>query len=226
MTTQQEWSRRPFYGGAITVELPTAWRDVSDVRQVPDHQECWQEMGDLGSVLVVELLDRQSSVSNADAAAFFFRDLAEANGVVGPPSPTSPDCRFLPLPGALVGGSGSAQPQQPPPTATSSPLVSSGKAVPCCGIGIQKVAMGRDTDLAGNPRQQEIRWVLVELCVLRLVEVDTELLVTITKQVPTSNPNEPIEAASTRIGNNNTFSQDFLRIVSTLNIQEWGLFGG
>merc|ERR1712170_184349 len=69
------YSERPLFGGAISCDIPSAWRDVSDVRQVPDHQECWQEID--GAVLVVEILDRQE-VGDHSAASFFFADLARA----------------------------------------------------------------------------------------------------------------------------------------------------
>jgi len=32
-------TKRPLFGGAIDIDVPCAWRDVSEVRQVPDHQE-------------------------------------------------------------------------------------------------------------------------------------------------------------------------------------------
>jgi hypothetical protein len=72
------FTERPLFGGAISCEMPTPWRDVSDVRQVPDHQECWQELD--GAVLVVEILQRQE-VDDVNAASFFFNDLAESNGI-------------------------------------------------------------------------------------------------------------------------------------------------
>ena len=31
------------FGGAITTSIPSSWRDVSQVRQVPDHQEVYQD---------------------------------------------------------------------------------------------------------------------------------------------------------------------------------------
>ena len=76
-TKMSSYTERPLFGGAISCEIPTAWRDVSDIRQVPDHQECWQDIE--GAVLVVEILQRQH-VSDSEAAKFFFEDLAESNG--------------------------------------------------------------------------------------------------------------------------------------------------
>jgi hypothetical protein len=178
--TTPPFTRRDLFGGAITCEIPTAWRDVSDVRQVPDHQECFQEMD--GAVVVIEILERQG-VSDAEAASYFFRDLAEANG-----SKVN-DFQTMPITGVQME-----------------------HAVLCRGVGNQRVAMERDYDMAGNRRtNQEVRSARVELCLFRLARVSTDLLVTISE--PITNPNEPEGV------------QAFQRIVSTLTVRDWGLFG-
>jgi hypothetical protein len=193
------FTERPLFGGAITCESPTAWRDVSDIRQIPDHQECFQETE--GAVLVVDILQRQAEVSDADAAAFFFNDLAESNGVT-----SASDIRWETRP-------------PPPRTATAIEQTNDNNAtILCAGIGFQKVALGRDYDYEGNRRQdQEVRLIRVELCVFRLARVETDLLVTISKPVP--NPNEP------PYEDPQPWSDAFQRVVSTLRIRDWGLFG-
>lgn len=178
---------RPFFGGAIACDVPQDWRDVSDIRQVPDHQECWQDT--FGRVLVVEILARQAEITDAQAAEYFFKDLAEANGT------TPADMQFVPQ-GQLVNLMGL------PETATL-----------CFGTGYQKVAIGRDTDIAGNPRTQEVRSIRVELCAIRLAHVATELLVTL------SSPSEAIPQGTPQP------TEAFVRILGSLQIQDWGLFG-
>ena len=128
-------------------------------------------------------MERQD-VSDKDAAGFFFQDLAESNG--------SAENQFQNKAMNI-------------PTASN---ISIG-----AGIGIQKIAMGRDNNIAGNPREQEIKWVQVELCVFRLPNVDTDLLLTISKPIPTKD------------GLLSTFSETFQRATSTLQIRDWGLFG-
>ena len=209
------YSERLLYGGAITCDIPSTWRDVSDVRQVPDHQECWQEIGDDGALLVVEILNRQP-ISDEEAANFFFHDLAEANGIDVPESsgtkatvatiPTS-SCHFQVQ--ALVDKGNMAV----------APGVS--VATPCSGIGIQRIAIGKDTDIAGNPRKQEIKLTRVELCALRLSEVRTDILVTVSKPIDKSNSNEPIEAINVK-----SFSDAFCRCIASITIKDWSLFGG
>ena len=184
-------TERQLFGGSITCEIPSSWRDVSDIRQIPDHQECWQ--GEDGDVLVVEILERQVSVPDADAAMFFFRDLADANEVT-----LSQDTRFRPKMIEL-----STLPQD---------------ASLCAGIGFQKVAKVRSFDFAGRPRQQEAHWIRVELCAIRLQQVDTDLLVTISTPMHALNSTE---ATSLEVEN---FTDKFLHLISTLKIRDWKLF--
>jgi hypothetical protein len=184
------WTERPLYGGAITCEIPSDWRDVSDIRQVPDHQECWQEAD--GAVLVVEILERQE-VSDADGAASFFKDLAQANG-----ASTPQDARFQ-------------------PTTLTLPNLPENSTL-CSGIGFQKVGMGREVDIAGNRRTEEMRWIQVDLAAYRLQGFNTELLVTMS--VPISDPN-----GTPALGNISSFDERFLYIMSTLKIRGWELFG-
>jgi hypothetical protein len=43
LSLDDKLTKRDLYGGAMTMSIPTKWRDVSDVRQVPDHQEVYQD---------------------------------------------------------------------------------------------------------------------------------------------------------------------------------------
>lgn len=35
---------RPLFGGAMAIDLPKAFVDVSTLRQLPDTQECWTDV--------------------------------------------------------------------------------------------------------------------------------------------------------------------------------------
>jgi hypothetical protein len=188
---------RPLFGGAITCQLTPDddWRDVSDIRQVPDHQECWQDTE--GRLLVVEILDRQSQVTDEQAAAFFFQDLAESNGM------KAPDLQFTPQ----------------PELSANMDMNLSGAGLPdsakvCFGTGYQKVALGREHDIAGNPRTQQERSIRVELCAIRLPSVGSELLVTLSSPSD-ANPQETISQPT----------EAFARILGSLQFQDWTLFG-
>ena len=184
---------RELFGGAMSCCIPAAWRDVSDVRQVPDHQEVWQELE--GSVLVIEILQHQDEVDDQSAASFFFHDLAESNGITD-----SNDYKFEST------------------TTISFPPLIDGSTV-CTGIGLQRIAMGRDYDINGQRREtQEIRWTRIELCVFRLPHVHTDLLITITGDMP--NPNEPPLQSEDAL----TWREVFQRVVSSIKVRDWQIF--
>jgi hypothetical protein len=175
------------YGGAIVCDIPSSWKDVSDMRQVPDHQEVFLGPAPVEPSLVIESLDHQASVSNDAAAKYFFDDLSEANGC------------------SLSDGSVTSFATTTASTAATSPPLAM-----FTGIGMQRIAKGLDKDMAGNPRVNPIIDVEVELCVIRLPQVTTDLLVTLsrTKSAP----------ARTEL------SEEFKRILSTLQIRDWDLF--
>ena len=88
------FAKRDLFGCALKIAIPKLWRDVSAVRQVPDHQEVFQDFQEettelkdksiyyegTGGCIVIEILERQNDVSDEDAMVFFFNDLAHVNG--------------------------------------------------------------------------------------------------------------------------------------------------
>jgi hypothetical protein len=70
-----------FFGGAIVCQIPTSFEDVSNLRQVPDHQEVYMDK-DSEMSFIIELLAFEDTVSHADAAQYFFDDLASCNEAV------------------------------------------------------------------------------------------------------------------------------------------------
>jgi hypothetical protein len=145
------WKERQLFGGAMTCEIPSDWRDVSDIRQVPDHQEVYQDIasGSRDACLIIEILGQEDGIEG-DPAKFFFDDLVEANGSV--------DSHFLTTNDELI--------RNPPPDCTMS-----------AGVGIQKMHRGKDVDYAGNPRVLKFDYVTIELCVLRLQSYQADLLI-------------------------------------------------
>lgn len=184
---------RPLFGGNISCNIPESWIDVSNIRQVPDHQECWLDEATNG-MFVVEILELQSEVADAKAAKHFFDDLAEANNAA---------------PNSVLHYS-----DQPQDIVQINNLPES--AVLCFGAGYQHVALGRDSDHFGNPRTQEILWVLVELCLIRLPSVETDLLITL------STPNEPNPQEGTL---QHQATNDFQQALTSFQIRDWRLFG-
>ena len=69
---------RTLYGGAIKLDLPSSFDDVSAFRQVPDHQEVWVDRDSNRSV-IVELLDMEEDCQDFEVCEHIFRDCAQAN---------------------------------------------------------------------------------------------------------------------------------------------------
>jgi Ran-interacting Mog1 protein len=104
--TNCNWSQRSLYGGSITCQLPNQFYDLSNIRQVPDHQECYQGIIESTndnddpritfaaqeedvkvstsspslSLFVMEILELQKDIDHADIVEYLFHDLAESNG--------------------------------------------------------------------------------------------------------------------------------------------------
>jgi len=72
------WEERPLYGGAITAAIPKRFNDCSDFRHIPDHQEVWAD-ADTDQSVIIELNSLDDSVSDAEAAMHYMRELAAAN---------------------------------------------------------------------------------------------------------------------------------------------------
>jgi hypothetical protein len=79
--------------------------------------------------------------------------------------------------------------------------------------------MGRKFDVGGYQRVQEIQWILVELCVFRIPEVETDLLITLS----TSLQNEPMDIAFNSM--KLRFSDEFQHVISSIRVCSWDLFG-
>jgi hypothetical protein len=75
-------SLRDLYGGAITITLPDSFKDVSDLRPVPDHQEVYLDQHTSAS-FIIEILNYEDSITNDMAASYYFDDLAQSNQVIG-----------------------------------------------------------------------------------------------------------------------------------------------
>eukprot|EP00531_Pseudo-nitzschia_arenysensis_P013180 CAMPEP_0116142338 /NCGR_PEP_ID=MMETSP0329-20121206/14857_1 /TAXON_ID=697910 /ORGANISM="Pseudo-nitzschia arenysensis, Strain B593" /LENGTH=203 /DNA_ID=CAMNT_0003637571 /DNA_START=180 /DNA_END=791 /DNA_ORIENTATION=- len=201
------FSTKELFGGAITSELPIDWKDLSDVRPIPDNQECFQDslVAENPKLLIVEILEFQEDVQDKDAALFFFNDLAERNDCMQDPNNIS----FAPA--------------NPPASPTAllqdeSIVAGTNQVRVCAGFGYHKVAMGRDFDQMGNSRRatQKIKHIRVDLFVLRLPVQETDLLITMSS--PTDDEDVSMEDSGAT-------DEILSRVISNFKINEWGLFG-
>jgi Ran-interacting Mog1 protein len=234
----------PLFGGALTCELPTiespafvanllpgssCWIDLSRIRQVSDHQECFMELnageesksndpGDAdnsavvrnGRVLVIEImdpptLDDGSKVSDDNIVSFYFHDLAAAN---------APSSRQGPI--SVFGGAASLErlnyPLHLPPDDTAQ--IEGEQAVRCM-VGYGHHA----TDSKGG--QGNEAWVRVDLAVIRLKnQVNSDILVSLTTPVPCQPPPPPSSPADAWAVPDPLFQH----AVDTLQINDWNLF--
>ncbi|XP_051971579.1 ran guanine nucleotide release factor isoform X2 [Xyrauchen texanus] len=69
---------RPLFGGALSAVIPPNAQDISDLRQIPDNQEVFGN-SQTDQSIIIELLEYQSQVQDADAARYHFEDVAASN---------------------------------------------------------------------------------------------------------------------------------------------------
>ncbi|KAK6802860.1 hypothetical protein RDI58_000644 [Solanum bulbocastanum] len=73
---------RSLFGGAISTTFPIRFQDVSNVRQVPDHQEVFVDP-ERDESLIIELLDLKMDVADSGSATWFLQDLANEQEAEG-----------------------------------------------------------------------------------------------------------------------------------------------
>jgi Ran-interacting Mog1 protein len=228
------------FGGAMSCLLPSnGWIDTSDIRQVPDNQEVFMENVAVTAaaaaasastlpnpaMLVIEIVEYQSAVSNDDAMKYFWDNLCEDNNV------DPHDCNssiFHEIPNLPIPVPPSGQ-QQPQAVASSLWTTTCGAAETCnngsitikCCTGYQKIAIGRDVDVNGNDRsaQQEVNWVIVNQAVVRLPKYDSEILISLSQPIPSTVPPTILPDVDQMI------HPVWLNAVTTLKIHDWTVFG-
>ncbi|KAL1551017.1 ran guanine nucleotide release factor-like [Salvia divinorum] len=75
-------TQRPLFGGAISSTFPLRFQDVSNIREVPDHQEVFVDPTRDES-LIFELLDLKTDVADHGSATWFLQDLANEQDAEG-----------------------------------------------------------------------------------------------------------------------------------------------
>ncbi|KAK8222097.1 hypothetical protein M8818_000267 [Zalaria obscura] len=74
-----QYKATPLYGGAMTVELPANFQDVSDIRQVPDNQEVFLDKSGFTSIVfdILERVEVGAQKSDQDALKHHLSDILE-----------------------------------------------------------------------------------------------------------------------------------------------------
>jgi len=144
--------KRELFGGAITVNLPAHFEDVSNIREVPDHQEVYIDKLTEAS-LIIELLDYDDSLSHDKAASYHYEELVQCNEAEGAEILAT---GIISVPGFM-------------------PFIDS--AYPRCGlIGSQQVKKFKK---AGYNPDKPVDDIGILLLLLRLTSVSTDLLLTL-----------------------------------------------
>ena len=158
---------------------------------VPDNQEVYQDCSEeSGAVVVIEILEHQSDVKNEDASTFFFNDLADANGV----SQDDITMQSNNLMFSLKDDNTIKQKY----VKKFSLSTQQSESHACIAVGKQQVG---DNSLR------------IEMCVLRLTAVTTDLLITL------STP----DSKQGSVGEDG-LSNAFRELLSTFCITDWNLF--
>ncbi|KAI3730779.1 hypothetical protein L1987_61956 [Smallanthus sonchifolius] len=78
----EQFPQRQLFGGAISTTFPLRFEDVSNIRQVPDHQEVFVDPARDES-LIIELLEMKHELADNGSATWFLQDLATEQGAEG-----------------------------------------------------------------------------------------------------------------------------------------------
>lgn len=70
---------RLLFGGALSCDVPESFKDVSTFRQVPDNQEVFANAA-TDQCVIVELLQYEELIQDAQSARYFFNEIAQSNG--------------------------------------------------------------------------------------------------------------------------------------------------
>jgi len=168
---------------------------------------------------VIEILEYQINVANADACSYFLNDLAETN-----------EASSL----HIIESSNSIVNLRPDDDDThdsemkmawfpnlSVPASKMGEqCCACIARGSQKVAQGgREGSSANNIN--DAQWIDVEICVMRLPTVQTDLLITLSTPQRSDAVRSDADAGAVGQKDSGTLLQQILK---TVNIKDWSLF--
>lgn len=185
----------------MEAQLPSAMRDMSVFRQVPDYQELYSDDGS-GASVIIELLSREAAVSDADCARFYYDGLARANESAGT---------------TILGKA--ALTESDIPQLLRTPADPRGRACAYGGLitGIQRISkfrneMGKEND------------VFVGLCVLRFPSpIATDVLVSLSAPVRVAEGSSEARVVE-RLYTEEERLETLRTAVGTLRVNDWGLF--
>ena len=200
-----------------------------------DNQEVYQDCNEeTGSVLVIEILEYQTTVEDDDACAYFLQDLDVKSENI-----RCPDCNYSNDERQPIVNLFQEQPKVidliynwtkrywlpnlklPPPYNNDDDIIHSDKSPKYKDFFVACLGRGH--------RMDEAYCVDIEICVLRFKSMETDLLITLTTPISSGKVEE---AGSGELCNAPIDDDDNARSVSTFrqilksfNIKDWNLFG-
>ena len=195
------------FGGAITMQLPAGYRDLSELRPVPDNQEVYVGVDPsgraTGSVVIIEIVE-SPAVPNEEVARYLWEDLADASDTFGWHRLPLPPRAAAALCGGGGGGGGGAM-----ALAASAPLLDSPR------VSYADLGAGFHEDRDSPPNLH-----VMALAVVRLPFVESDVVVYATLPSPGGRAAAvPGSAAETR-------AAEIARgMLASLCVHDWALFG-
>jgi len=192
--TLSENPTRALYGGAMSVAVPCTFNDVSDFREVPDHQEVFADAERDASVIVE--INEFEEVKDGEAAEHHMRDYAAAAGC-------APEDVAVELTQEL--------------SAEDVPGLADAPGVHMVGIvALQRIAKFKEGDAAKN-------CVRVFMAVLRLPHVRSDILLIVNTPVEVSAASSSFKALE-EIPDADDALALFKDVMRTFTVHNWAIF--
>jgi hypothetical protein len=196
-STSFNLTKQDLYGGAITMSFSSDFKDISNIRVVPDHQEVWTDGDD--NTIIIELLNYKDDISTEESGKFFFNDLAEASGA------SSSELHYH----------GILDPDV-------CPDISSTK---CGAVGLHHVAKFREEEKIGESARNQVMVYILNLR-LEDVGTDVLVTMYRTIQVGESSSTTEVKKVDDDDSSDFPRLKEFMGMIKTIKIVDKGLFGG
>ncbi|WPH04280.1 Hypothetical protein R9X50_00716900 [Acrodontium crateriforme] len=200
MTAQDiQYRSVQLYGGAMAADLPTTYSDVSDIRQVPDHQEVYLDTQGYSSI-IFEILQRVEIPDGEAALKHHLADLVAED---------MNDMKIWSCSGPAVVPSLHPRSDQAEKVQAWTILATTPPGEKMRG------------------REREPAFVGVLLTMVRLVEVETDFLVVVNvPHVPGEFEEGSVDAVTGKMGPLLERAVAIReKVLGTLEVRDWGLFG-
>ncbi|KAF1808466.1 Mog1p/PsbP-like protein [Eremomyces bilateralis CBS 781.70] len=183
------------YGGAIEVDLPERFKDVSSIREVPDSQEVYLDKDGFASVIfdILEHIGPSEAKDDLEALDFHFRGITDDTGdetMVHKVSSTEPKLDKMPNTKVL-----------------------------------SLLGSLRSKEGARPRRANEADWTAILLALVRLPEKGTDIVITVNvPHVPSFHP-ENIDIGNEQFDEFVKDGLDVMeQVMATFDVKDWNLF--